>query len=472
MNHKEGLLMKRIIDIFKALKERDASLKKEWTREALDQFQQSRLRLLVRHAIDKSPFYRELYQGIKIDGGLVVTDLPPISKKVMMENYDKVVTDPRLKLKDLLAFIPRVKTGQRYLNEYRVFTTSGSTGLQGVFVFSRDEYVKAISTGMRVGYYCGFETPRYPKRWRFALIGAGSPLHVSAAYHHAVKSVLIKQINLPVTQSHNEIVAALNRFQPDLIGTYPSLASLLAMDQLEGRLTIQPIAVTTSGEMLTPEMEKNIERAWGIRPFNNYGATEAGLFISADCGRHCGLHILEDFFIIESVDKDNRPVPDGRPGAKILFTNLFNYTQPIIRYEIDDVITLADKPCRCGHVFKMISDIEGRADEILYITAKNGSDIPVHPHNLRSPLAEVTDIKQYQIVQEKDGLHITLALKNEASADEVCTRVRKRFNEKLSSLGVPCPELRFNMVTHIERDEQKMGKFRLIKSNVPMGSTR
>jgi putative adenylate-forming enzyme len=389
----------------------------------------------------------------------------------MMENYDQVVTDPRLKLKDLQAFIPHVKTGQSYLNKYRVFTTSGSTGLRGVFVFSRDEYVKAISTGMRAGYYCGFEKPRFPKRWRFALIGAGSPLHVSAAYYHAVKSVFNKQLNLPVTRSHDEIVAALNRFQPDLLGSYPSLASLLAMDQLEGRLNIQPIAVTTSAEMSTPEMEQNIERAWGIRPFNIYGVTESGLFIAADCGCHCGLHIFEDFFIIESVDEDNRPVPDGKPGARILFTNLYNYTQPIIRYEIDDVITLADQPCRCGHIFKMIANIEGRADEILYMTAENGVDIPVHPHNLRSPLAEVTDIKQYQIVQEKDGLHITLALKNEASADAVCTRVRKRFNEKLPSLGVPCPELQFNMVHHIERDQQKMGKFRLIKSNVPRSST-
>lgn len=459
--------IKQFIDLLRALKIRDACVLRKWTREELDKYQQTQLQSMVRHAIDKSPFYRELYKNIVVDDNLAITDLPVINKQMMMENYDQVVTDPRLKLSDLQGFIQHVKYGEAYLNEYRVFTTSGSTGLQGVFVFNRDEWIRAVSTGLRVSYHAGFKKPRFPKRFRFALIGAGSPLHVSASYYHAVKSIFFNQLNLPVNIPHDEIVMALNMFQPDFISCYPSLASLLAIEQLEGRLDIHPNAVTTNAEVRTPEMEQNIKNAWGIIPFNNYGSTESGLNIAIDCTCHRGLHIFEDFFIVEAVDGENKPVLDGQPGDKMLFTNLYNHTQPIIRYEISDVITLSAKPCECGHPFKMIADIEGRADDILYMQNDKGEGIPVHPHNLRSPAAEITDIKQYQIIQETDGLHLTIVLKKGAIADEVISKLKDKFDSKLGTLGAQCPELHVSVVASIERDQEKMGKFRLIKSNIP-----
>ena len=454
-------------DLLRAVKLRDEAMQRAWTRETLKKHQQKQLQSLVRHAIDKSPFYRELYKNMLIDEGLVITDLPAIDKRIMMENYDKVVTDPRLKLKDLQQFIKNITYDDYYLNQYLVFTTSGSTGLQGVFVFNREEWVKAISTGLRVGYYAGFEKLRFPKRWRLAMIGAGNPLHVSASYYQAAKSILLKQINLPVTLSRDEIVMALNKFQPDFLSCYPSLASLLAIEQLEGKLNIHPLAVTTNAEVRTPEMQQNIEDAWGITPFNNYGLTEAGNTFAVDCSAHHGLHIFEDFFIVESVDENDNPVPDGEAGAKMLFTNLYNYSQPIIRYEIADVITLKEETCPCGHPFKLISDIEGRSDEIIYLHNKDGDEVPVHPHNLRSPIIAIPDIKQYQVIQEEDGFHITLALrKDAASADDVIRQLKDKLEQKLTSMGAICPGMYINIVDELERDQKKMGKLRLIKSNI------
>ena len=61
-----------------------------------------------------------------------------------------------------------------------------------------------------------------------------------------------------------------------------------------------------------------------------------------------GMHVNADWAILEVVDENNRPVPDGEKGAKVLVTNLANYVQPIIRYEIGDIITMATEPCDCG----------------------------------------------------------------------------------------------------------------------------
>src|SRR3712207_8825470 len=51
---------------------------------------------------------------------------------------------------------------------------------------------------------------------------------------------------------------------------------------------------------------------------------------------HPELEIDEDLVMVEVVDKDNEPVPPGTPGAKVLITNLVNFAQPLIRYEISD----------------------------------------------------------------------------------------------------------------------------------------
>jgi phenylacetate-CoA ligase len=85
-------------------------------------------------------------------------------------------------------------------------------------------------------------------------------------------------------------VLALNTFQPDSLVAYTSMARLLAGD-----------------EVLPPEAARRIEQAWGVRPFNVYGATEtAG--IASEYTRHTGLHLYEDLVITEAVDEKNRPV--------------------------------------------------------------------------------------------------------------------------------------------------------------------
>lgn len=463
--------IKRISDVVGALKTGKQAFRRQWTYEELAQHQQDKLHALINHASRNSPFYRDLYQGIKLDDGPALTDLPVIDKTLMMENFDSFVTDPRLKLAGLQDHIGRINDDKYYLNEYRVLTTSGSTGQQGIFVFNRPEWSTAISTGLRTGSYAGMASPRFPRRWRFAAIGAGSPLHVTGRYYRCVDMGAHKTLRMTAMTPLGEMVAALNRFQPDFIFAYSSIASLLAIEQLDDKLRIQPRAVTTNSEVLSGEMEQNIKAAWGVTPFNTYGMTESGLVLANDCAHHKGMHIYGDLFIAESVDENNQPVAAGASGAKLLLTNLYNYTQPLIRYEVTDVVTLSDEQCPCGSPLPLITNVGGRTDDILMMSGRDGGEVPVHPHNLRSPIAGITDIKQYQIVQERDGLHISLVLrKDTASADEVRQAIQSKLEEKLSALDAVCPVLHMNFVRHIERDQQKMGKFRLIKCNIPKGN--
>ena len=64
-----------------------------------------------------------------------------------MEQFDRIVTDPALRLADLEAFLADAEPGAAYRGEYRVFGTSGSTGIPGVFVYSHEEFAHWIAVG-------------------------------------------------------------------------------------------------------------------------------------------------------------------------------------------------------------------------------------------------------------------------------------------------------------------------------------
>lgn len=457
-----GYTLKRLRDVgraFSILKTLNSH--NRWSRQDIIRFQQQQLQSLFQHAIKHSPFYRELYRDFEPGRPVALEDLPIIDKKTVMENFDRLVTDPRLKLVDLEAHLRHLATDDYYLGEYRVMTTSGSSGFKGTFVFNRNEWSTLMAMILRASSYVGI-APRLPNRVRIAAIGAHSPLHMTYRAAVTFDFGLHKILRLQATAGIPEMVKALNAFQPELIQGYPSLVALLAVEQMEGRLDIHPRVISVGSEVLAEDMAQKIREAWGITPLNGYGTTE-GIF-ATECSFHRGLHLFEDLGIMEVVDEQNRPVPDGTPGHKILITNLFNYTQPLIRYEISDMVTMATEPCPCGRPFRLISRIDGRSDDIIYLDSHEGQAVPVHPIHLRSPMAAASEVKQYQVVHEKDGLHLRIVLREGVPGEEVAAGIREKLKGKLESLGVRVPEIRVQVVDRIEQGQ--MGKLKLVISNV------
>lgn len=460
--------VKRINDVVRALsiqgKMNNLGLR---TREDLQNYQQQQLSSLVAYAARHSSFYRNLYGDINAHK-VALSDLPVTNKKSMMENYDRFVTDPRLKLSELQAHIGQLTSDEYYLEEYRVTTTSGSSGLKGVFVSNRKEWSTALAAFLRCGKFMGL-TPRLPNRRKVCTIGADNPIHVS--YRMAISSDigLMKSLRLDATLGIEKHVTALNKFQPEYLSTYPSIASILAREQIEGRLNINPQVISTFGEVCTKDMEGNIKEAWGILPFNIYGMTEAGIILGSDCSCHRGVHVFEDLFIVEVVDEHNKPVPDGSPGSRLLITNLFNYSQPIIRYEVSDMLTISTDECPCGLPFRLISSIDGRSDDIIHLDSQQGHKVPVHPVCFYTAMGTVKEVKQYQVVHGVDGLHISLVLQDKAVGAEVSEKVKAHLKSTLEALGAQCPVMDVQLLEQFERDPRRMGKFKLVVSsaNIP-----
>ena len=270
-------------------------------------------------------------------------------------------------------------------------------------------------------------------------------------------------LRLDTRQPLPDLVAALHAFKPEVLFGYPSVLALLADEQRAGRLRLRPRKVITLSEVRTQEMETVMREAWRVEPYNWYGISEGG-GLAADCPHPRGMHLLEDLFMVENVDEQGRPVPDGVTGHKLLLTNLFNRTQPIIRYELSDMVALDSRPCPCGRSLRRVVSIEGRSSEILRFPATAGGDVAVHPFTIESPFTQMQEVQQYQVVQDPDVLRVLVVPREGSARDAIRQRVRDAMVAALVAAGASPPPIHVDVVETLTRDQGHGAKFKLIES--------
>jgi phenylacetate-coenzyme A ligase PaaK-like adenylate-forming protein len=426
-----------------------------WSREELADYQRERLRALIRHAVERSPYYRAAL-GPDAETAELST-LPTMPKRVAMEQFDRIVTDRRLRLADLEPFLARADAGALYLGEYHVFSTSGTSGVPGLFLYSQAEFAHWVAVFIRSFARLGM-TPET----RIVGLGAPSALHLSQQVIAAMQAGRGGAPRLSVATPVDEMVAALNAYQPEVVGGYPSVIALLAEEQLQGRLEIAPRVVLTTSEVLTEDAAARIRAAW-TKPVEGYFTTEVGV-VAAGSLDHVGLHVCEEA-IVEVVDAAGDAVPPGQPGAKVLLTNLVNHAQPLIRYELLDTVELAEGPDPSGRPFDRIAHIDGRSDDVLRLPASDGAGtVAVHPYRLRAPFVRLLDVLQYQIVQRREGLTVLIVVRPDAPRD-LPDRVRSLVENALQEAGAACA-VRVEVVQEIARERGHAAKLKLVRSEL------
>jgi len=200
-----------------------------------------------------------------------------------------------------------------------------------------------------------------------------------------------------------EMVETLNASQPIVLVGYSAIMEVLAYEQLGGKLHIRPKELKCGGEPLSLKGRQVINKAFGDCLMEVYSTTES-LALASECFAHKGMHIHEDAVILEVVDDKGKPVPEGTFGSKVLLTNLLNRVEPIIRYEISDMIsTVRDDACPCGLKFRKIPRVEGRTMDIVWMKRKDGSLEPLHPFCFYDFLEEIQELKRYQVLQTSEN---------------------------------------------------------------------
>jgi phenylacetate-coenzyme A ligase PaaK-like adenylate-forming protein len=369
---------------------------------------EDRFRRLLRHASQNSPFYKERFRNIDVET-CELADLPTLSKPEMMANLDDVFTDRTLRRSDIEAFISDHRNlGVYFKDKYALCHTSGSQGQPALVVQDRHAIITSFAAqfarGNKVKRKFLPHIGRLIDPARMVIITQRPGFYPSSTffnYFPRVARPYLKLQRMSVFDPIEDIVQRLNDFQPTFITGYTSSLEYLAREQEAGRLRLREGGkleqLNSMSEPLPLAVAERIEAAFGVHVTNSYSMAEC-MALSCGCPVCRGSHLNSDLAILEVVDADYRPVPAGTPGSKVLLTNLYNFVQPIIRYEIDDIVTMSAKPCACGNLLPLIESVGGRAKDRLWVEIDGRSrDLPIYV--FLAALDNETDLAEHQILQ-------------------------------------------------------------------------
>ncbi len=367
----------------------------------------------------------------------------------MMESLDEVFTDRRLN-RGLVeqALAATVAEPVPILGQYTVLASGGVSGQRGVFVFGRDAFVSyfaSLSRPLMARMQAMGGPP--PGGLSMVMVSAASAVHMTGSVHawSVGGQTPLSLVPVPVTLPLREIVRRLNELQPPVVNGYASMLARLAAEQRAGRLQIAPMSVTSTSETLTPEMRAAIAEAFKAPIFNVFGSSEG--LVGASAPDDEVLVFNSDLCIAELVDAENQPVPPGVPSAKVLVTNLYNLTQPLIRYELTDSFVRQPDAVEHGH---LRAKVRGRADEVLQYEG-----VDIHPHVVRSVLVRSPEILDYRVRQTARGMDVDALAVVPVDRD----RLADHLTQALAEAGLQNPVVTVRIVDQLDRNPET-GKIR------------
>ena len=401
------------------------------------EIREQRFRDLVSYARKNSPYYRELYRNVPED--FTLTDLPPVDKRTLMEHWDDWVCDRNLTLDQVNAFMEdKDNIGRKLNGEYLVFTTSGSTGNPLVAVCDRNaNNIMGAISAVRA-YARKEDLIAFVKRG-----GKSIGVFADEGFYLGNSSIRSRLLSMPWKKKQmavssalyptKKIVEQLNAFQPAMLGGYPSNLELLMEEAEAGRLKISPVIIMTGGEYLSDDLRQKLADTFHCYVQTAYSCTEGGT-VACECTQQ-HFHINDDWLIVEPVDAEGNPVPDGVQSEKILLTNLYNYTQPYIRYEVTDRVIMHHEPCPCGNPSPWI-ELEGRTDDVTAFM-EQGETVRIAPLSMYALLKEVHELRRFQVlVYPENRIVFRMEEMEGTERSEVFAKAESCLEEWLSSQGV------------------------------------
>lgn len=412
-----------------------------WDAARLQAFQTERLRALLAHAVTRSPFHAERLGHVDPER-FELTDLshlPVMDKATMMEQFDEVVTDRRLRRTHLEQLVEAtVDMPIPALGEYLILTSGGSSGIRGIFVLDAPAVAEFYASVMRPNIARMASEPSTASS-TMAIFAAASPIHATGLSALLLEGGPAHITTIPATLPFTEIVARVHTLEPGhaLLG-YPSVLARLAEEQLAGHLRLEPVSVATTSENLQSETRALIEQAFDVPVIDTFGSSEGLVGVSAP-GEEV-LTFASDCCIVELVDADDQPVEPGRPSASVLVTNLYNRTQPVIRYRMEDRFAQEAPAADHGH---LRATVDGRTGEIL-----RWGDVVVHPLAIVNELLLTPAVVDYVVRQTASGVEIDVVARDEIDL----TALTERITHDLVDAGLRDPEVVLRAIDEAPRN--------------------
>lgn len=323
-----------------------------WTKEAIREYQNQKLRELLKHANETVPFYREWFgdHGVRVEAIKTLDDLPALpilTKQIVRENQSRMISSLFHK--------------QRLLK----FLTSGTTGTPLEIAITPEALAFQWAVWWRHRARFGLRLQD-----RCLMFGARVPIsqnqHRPPFWRHdfANRRTYLSTYHL-TKENMSAVVDYLNTTRYDFFAGYPSAMVVLANHILNTgqRLTNHPKIVVSGSDTLYEHFKSRITEAFGAPVTEQYGMREfAGNLSECEKG-----HLHVDF---ECCHIETEPIATLPGFDNLLLTGWGNPAMPFIRYQIGDLVKSSSGSCTCGRSSACFDSVIGRSED--YVATPDG----------------------------------------------------------------------------------------------------
>ncbi|OPL09409.1 MAG: hypothetical protein AVO33_00345 [delta proteobacterium ML8_F1] len=423
-----------------------------YPKKRIEAYQLKELKKLYRYAIAHSPFYRDLYRDAPFNSISDFYKLPVIDKKRMMDHFTELNTCGLVK-EEVSDFALRRETEKAYLQYYKdryvVGLSSGTSGNKGLFITERE-----LTERLPFVFLARSGIPLRLLPFKILFM-----LRVFNQGFNDINADFISLSYLSTMEPVDRVIQTINALGINILMAPPSMINRLLPEVR--RITADIRLVVTYAEVLSPVEKDRFKEVFKTEVIEIYQASEGQMASACRLGH---LHINEDLVFVELYDAEGCLIGEpGVVGHRMIITNLVNYAQPLIRYEMNDMIVL-DEPCPCGSKFRRIKQVLGRHDDILYF--RRGDEIQyVFPDLfVRWIIVTSDDIREFKVIQHRLN-EITVDLDLLVPNAGIPDLLKAKLLRELAAYGIQNPEISINL-KRIELPREK-NKFKRFESHLP-----
>lgn len=326
------------------------------TRPQIEKLQLERLQKTVAHCMN-SPFYKNRFEEI----GLSPEDIQSL------DDLQKIPFTTKQDLRDNypfgLASVPLEKT-------VRLHSSSGTTGNPTVILHTQkdlDEWANAVArclhmVGLRPGDV-------FQNSSGYGMFTGGLGFQYGAER--------LGMLTVPAAAGNTKRqLKFITDFGTTALHAIPSYVTrmyeVMQEQGIDPRKDTKLKTLVIGAEPHSEEQRKRIEEMMGVKAYNSFGMSEmCGPGVAFECQEQNGLHIWEDYYIVEIIDPDTLlPVPEGEVGELVL-TTINREGMPLLRYRTRDLTRILPGECPCGRHHKRLDRMKGRSDDMIILKGVN-----------------------------------------------------------------------------------------------------
>ncbi|MBO7118085.1 MAG: phenylacetate--CoA ligase [Bacteroidales bacterium] len=374
-----------------------------FSRQQIKEYQLDRLHKTLEHCMN-SPFYRERFAR----EGLKPSDIKTL------DDIRKIPFTTKQDLRDTYPFgIASVPLEQCT----RLHSSSGTTGNPTVILHTKKDLEEWANAVARCLWMVGCRpNDVFQNTSGYGMFTGGLGFQYGAE--------LLGMLTVPAAAGNTlRQLKFFTDFGTTVVHAIPSYAARLyeVMQEkgIDPRRDLKLRTLVIGAEPHSEDTRRRIEDMLGVKAYNSFGMSEmCGPGVAFECPEQNGMHIWEDYYIVEIVDPDTlEPVPDGEVGELVL-TTLKREAMPLLRYRTRDLTRILPGECPCGRHHIRLDRMKGRSDDMIILKGVN-----IFPIQIETILMQFKELaSDYLITMEtkenNDAMTVEVEVADNLSFDD------------------------------------------------------